>query len=248
MSKYLFDFDPDQAYQLIKVMNSDGTVKTERQDFYNYYMGCRAICLHFDSQPVYEGKHRLWLYFVQNEDGGWIQRNLHTSIVYKIVETKDGVEIHTHNSIYCLQKTILKEVEYQDEAELLELYLSMDDEDNFCKGFYYDNSKKAYELFPRINIGMFVDTVLLGIKEDSGGVKGMCRYYIEPDQIEFYDTARNQEGNRIPMLIHNNGSENLKICFQFMDLTWTIKSGESKKIIPYRPEGSDNPNGKRQDG
>ena len=248
MGNYLYAFDPDQAYQLTKVTNADGLAKTSRLDFYNYYMGCRAVRLHFDAQPTYENKHRFWMHFVQDENGNWIQRNLHTSIVYKIIETDVELEVHTHNSIYHLVKTELKETEYQDEAELIELYLSMDDEDNFCKGFYYDSDKRVYELLPCIHVGMFADTALIGIKEDNGSMTGLCRYYIEPDKVEFYDTACNQQGNRIPMLIHNNGSENLKISFQFMDLTWTIKSGESRKIIPYRPEGSDNPNGKRQDG
>lgn len=235
MSKYLYAFDVDQAYQLVKVTNADGSTKTSRPDFYNYYMGCRAVRLHFDSQPAFEDKYRLWLHFVQDKNGRWIHRTLHTSIVYKIMETDAGIEVHTHNSIYYLVKTELKEAEYQDEAELVELYLSLDDEENFCKGFFYDSSKEAHELFLRIHVGMFVDTALIGTKE---GIK-LCRYYITPEKVEFYDTLYKQQDYSVPMLIHNNGSQNLVICFEFLDLTWTIRPGESERITPYRPIGSD---------
>lgn len=239
MNKNMYDFDLEQAYQLVKITNSNGTTKEERPDFYKLYLGCKAVGIQFDSQPDFENKHRLWMHFIQDENGNWIRRDLHTSIVYQINETVDGIEVHTHNSIYYLQKTVLEEPEYREEAELIELYLSLDDNCNFCKGFYYDCNKEKHELFPYIHVGLVVDTALVGIKERIEECDFLCRYYIWPDKIEFYNTIYQQQDYSVPILVHNNGSQNLIVCFEFMNVTWTIKPGESKRIVPYRLDGAD---------
>lgn len=234
-----YEFDPKQAYQLVVVTNPDGSAKTERLDFYSLYLNNIAVNLHYDREPTFWGYYRLWLEFVQDSNGKWLNRSLHTSIVYKVEETDSCVKIHTNNSIYHLQKAKIQEPVFQEDAELIELYLSLQEHSYFCKGFYYDENSNPHELFVHINIGFAVDTALIGTAEDAIWGVYACRYYIRPDKIEFYDTLYGQQDYSKPILIHNIGNKDLVVGFEFFDHTWTIKPGESKRIVSYNPTGVD---------
>ena len=179
------------------------------------------------------------MYFKRDSRGNYINRNIHTSLVDYVEETENGLKIHTENSIYILEKTVLEHTELLDAANLIELYLSLDDNYYLCKGYYYDFEKKAHELYTNIHVGLMVDSCLIGTIEGRQWGNFICRYFLGGERIVFYDTLYHQQDYSMPMLIHNNGSGNMVICFDGFSETWTIKPGESKRIVPYSSEGAD---------
>ena len=239
IDKEKYKFDPDQAYRLTGVTNANGSKKTERLDFYNKYLGCIVTFINYDEFAYDDGRFRLWLYFKRDPKGKHIHRNIHTSLVNYVEETEFGLNIHTENSTYVLEKTVLEQEIVLDAADLIELYLSMDDNYYFCKGFYYNSEKKAYELYTYIHVSFTVDSCLIGTNEGIQWGNFVCRYYLSGDRITFYNTLYHQQDYSIPMLIHNNGTSDLIICFEGFSETWTIRPGEAKRIIPYNPAGAD---------
>ena len=232
------EFDRLQAYKLVAVLDNDGVDKVHTRNLYKDRINCIAVDFHYDMRPVYDGKYRMNMKFVQTEDGLWCKRRLHTSIVLKVEETKNGVNIHTYNSIYVFEKAILKEIPYQDSANLIELYLSLEDNDYFGKGFYYDADKQTHELVEIVHVGMFQDCVLVCFMPEDELHGCVCRYFPN-EQIEFYNTLYGQQDYSTPMLIHNTGKKDLIICFQMFPYKWTIAPGESKYIKPFEPDGAD---------
>lgn len=234
-----FEFDPEQAYQLVFVKNRDGSEKKERPYFYNQYLGCVCTFIEYDDFEYEDGRSSLWMYFRRDSKGNYINRNIHTSLVNHVVETENGLKIHTENSIYILEKTVLGHKELLDVANLIELYLSLDDNFYFCKGFYYDPEKNAHELYTSVHVGFMVDSCLIGTYEGRQWGNFVCRYFLGGEQIKFYDTLYHQQDYSTPMLIHNNGSGDMVVCFEGFPETWTIKPGKSRRIVPYSPEGAD---------
>lgn len=123
-----------------------------------------------------------------------------------------------------MEKTELKEVLYQDEANLIELYMSLEDDNYFGAGVYYDAEKKIYELREYVHLGMFQDSVLIHLAEKE--MVTACRYFPTGNYVEFYDTLYGQQDYSTPMLIHNTGKKELPIRFQMYPHVWTIKPGE----------------------
>lgn len=229
-----FKFDPEQAYRLVAVKHLQGGDKKE--GFYAERLNCIASQLHYDEEPVYGSDHlfRMRMHFVENKNGQPINRDIHTSVVLDVKETDNGgLKIYTRNSVYILEKAVLKEITYQDAAELVELYLSLEENYHFAKGFYYDDDKKPHELEYEIHLGMFTDTVLIGTHEDTQLTRYLCRYYYNNSNVEFYSAPR------IPMLIHNVGTSPLEIKFEHRPQRWTIQPGKSKQIMYYGKGGAE---------
>lgn len=234
-----FEFNPEQAYRLIAVTDKEGRDKGHSKDFYEERLNCVAINFKYDSRPSHDDKYRLNMSFIQTEDGLWCKRSLHTSTVWEVEETENGIKLHTSYSIYVFEKAELKEVTYKDAANLIELYMSLEDDDYFGKGYYYDEDKKVHELKEHVHVGTFQDSVLVDFMPGDSIHGTVCRYFPLWSSVEFYDTFPHQQEYKTPMLIHNTGKHNLPIRFQGYSKVWTIKPGESKTIIPYKPDGAD---------
>lgn len=234
-----YEFDRNKAYKLVAITDHDGRDKSHTHYFYEERLNCIATYLEYRSKPSHGEYYQMRMVCVQDENGTWICRPLRTSTVWKVEETEKGINIHTSNTIYVLEETTLKEPVYQDEANLIELYLGMEEQHNFAKGFYYNEEKKTEELYDDMHVGTFTDTILIGTYKDSIWGEYVCRYYYRDTDIEFYDTLYGQQDYSTPMLIHNVGKTDLRICFERYDRHWTIKPGESKRIIPYQPDGAD---------
>lgn len=230
-----FNFNPEQAYRLVAVKTKQGSDKKE--PLYLERLNCIANRLYYDEEPVYGHEHlyRMRMQFVENENGQPIRRSIHTSVVLDVKETDHGgLKIYTWNSVYILEKAELKEIVYQDAADLIELYLSLEEEYYFARGFYYDKDKKPHELVADVHIGMFTDTVLMRPQEDTQYSQYLCRYYYNYFNVEFYSAPR------LPMLIHNVGTSPLEIKFEHRSQRWTIQP-EEKKLIASPRKGGDAP-------
>lgn len=225
-----YKFNPSQAYRLISVTNHDGSEKN--QEFYKRYIHAVAIKLRYDDYPTDEKLCRMKMNFVLNAEDQWMFGTLHTSRVWKVVETEHGIQIFTGNSIYTLEKTVLKQPEFLDAAVLIELYFSLSEPLIFCKGVYYDEKKRPHELTADKHLGLFMDTVLVRFSENAEFGEYLCRYYLQRPTIEFYDTLYHQQEYDIPLFIHNVGKEELQIEFEGDIRIWPIKPGESKMIFP----------------
>lgn len=234
-----YQFDSQQAYRLIAVTDRDGNDKTYSDELYSCVAGCVARDLRYDERTSYGGLYRMYLNFVQDETGTWINRTIHTSPVCEVKETEDGIAIYTNNSVYRFKKAALMNTPVCSEKNVIELYLSIEENYHFAKGFYCDGDGVAHELSTHIHVGMFVDTVLIGTKDVGVGGDYVCRYYYR-DTIEFYDTLYHQQDYSTPMLIHNTSNHyDLIVRFEGYDKQWTIAPGESKRIVPFSPVGAD---------
>ena len=238
-SKQRYEFDPEQAYRLIAVTDKTGRDKSHTDYFYEAIVNCVAVNFHYDDVPSHEEYYRLRMQFVRNELGQPVHRSLHTSIVWNVKETGNGVKLITSNSIYVFEEAEVKEIPKLDEANVIELYMSLEDDYFFGAGFYYDEDKNAYELKEHVHLGMFQDSVLIHIVKDNAIRDCACRYFPMGNYVEFYDTLYGQQDYSTPMLIHNAGKMDLQIRFQMYEHVWTIKLGESKRIIPFNPDGAD---------
>ena len=234
-----FEFDPEQAYRLVAVTDKNERDKVHSHVFYEDRFNCVAVNFHYDDFPSHGDKYCMNMKFIQTEDGLWCKRGLHTSTVWEVKETENGVKLITSNSIYVFEKAELNEVTYQDEANLIELYMSLEDDDYFGKGFYYDTEKKPHELREHVHVGMFQDSVLIHFIKEENLQGCACRYFPMGNYVEFYDTLYKQQDYSTPMLIHNTGKKDLPIRFEAYPHVWTIKPGESKRIMPFTPDGAD---------
>lgn len=225
-----YRFDQEQPYRLVAVTDHQGSDKA--QGFYAERLNCIANRLWYDDYPSHgDDLFRMNMRFVENEQGQPICRHLHTSTVRKVEDTDNGgLKIYTTYSIYVLEKAVLKELTYQDAADLVELYLSLEEDYHFARGFYYDKDKKPHDLEADMHLGMFTDSVLIGTHEGSLFGKYLCRYYYNCSNVEFYSAS-------LPMLIHNVGSAPLEIKFECRAQRWTIQPGERKLIASSRKGG-----------
>ena len=230
----MYQFDRKKYYKLVAVLNESGKDKVDTRSLYEDRINCIATDLHFDKQPEFLDLYRLRMTFIQNADGLWCRRYLHTSVVHRVEETKKGLEIYTNNSIYVFENTQIKNVPYKDAADLIELYMSYEDYYYFGKGIYYDSDKRSHELKTYVNSGWFQDSVLLFFG-DSVETNCVCRYFPKA-KVEFYDTLYGQQDYSTPMLIHNTGKKELVVGFQMYPHEWKIEPRTSKYIIPYQAE------------
>lgn len=237
-----FELNPQATYRLIAVTDRQGNDKSQSKALYQNRINGIATNFHYDEQPVYEGLYRLNMDFVENAFGQPCERGLHTSPVYEVVETTDGMAVYTHYSVYIFQEATVQEPVFQGEANLIELYLADDNEYYFEKGYLYDEYNVIHALKRYLHLSMFQDSVLLDVTGEANGENYVCRFFPRWGGIEFYDTRYHQQDYELPMLIHNTGTTKLTIRFQGLKAKWTIPPGESKRIIPYDKTGADEPN------
>lgn len=237
MSRY--EFNPEKAYQLLAVTDKTGRDKAHTYYSYEAIVNCVGVNFHYDDMPSHGEHYRSRIKFVRNEIGQPVCRSLHTSTVWNVEEIENGVKLITSNSIYVFEEAEVKEIPKLEETNLIELYMSLEDDYCFGAGYYYDAEKNAYELKEHVHLGMFQDSVLIHIVKDNALRDCTCRYFPMGNYVEFYDTLYGQQKYSTPMLIHNTGNMDLQIRFQMYEYVWTIKSGESKCIIPGKTDGAD---------
>lgn len=228
----------DAAYRLLDVTDLEGKSKADSKELYRERIGCIATGIRKSTYYSHDDVLILRMFFIQDAEGRWINRALRTSPVAEIREQGKTLEIHTQNSIYVLELTEMPVPEYQDEAELIELYLN-DEDTRFCKGFYYDADKKPHELACYVHVGTFVDTCLIHLAEEEFMGDTACRYYLRSGSVEFYDTLYHQQDYSRRMLIHNTSKLPMKIKFERFKAVWTIAPGDKKYIMPYCADGAD---------
>ena len=223
----------EKTYRLTAILDHQGNRRSEwdpkRSEFYRSLEGCLA-------QNIREGTYLLSdekimrIDIIQDPDGNWINRNFHTSPVEKICETENGgLEIITMRSVYRFELAEPKAPVYQDDAELIELYLC-DQNYQFAAGYYYDADKQPHPLTDSVHLGTFHDSVL--IFQSDNFANCVCRYYPLGSTVEFYDTIYQQQDYSRRILIHNTGSTPLTIRFQGFQASWIIQPGETEMITP----------------
>lgn len=218
----------NKCYRLVDVLSSDRTSKVETQILYQERVGCLTKNIH--RGHIYDGgQYRMHMTFIQDGAGKWINRGLRTSPVSEIVKTEHGLEIHTMNSIYLFEEAELRELEYLDAVDTIELYLN-DAENNFCKGIYYDVDKVSHELECVVHLGTFQDSCILCV--DGNVMQSVCRYFPRFSSIQFYNSISCQNSYRQPIVIHNIGETSLRVTFQGSNAEWTIQPGDTETIIP----------------
>lgn len=204
MNDVQYLFDSNQSYQLVAVMDKNGNDKADSAWVYRKTLNCIATNLRYDELRRYGGVCRMYLDFVQDGDGMWVRRRIHTSPVQGVVPTDYGLDIYTQKSIYVMEKAELVEIPLNLDRNTIALYLSPDERQFFAKGFYRDNNGIVRELVCQTHLGMFQDSCLLSFKDDPSSV--LCRYFPHFDTVEFYD-ALNQDPLSIPLRIYNTSRE-----------------------------------------
>lgn len=105
---------------------------------------------------------------------------------------------------------------------VVELYLS-DKKDRFEKGFYYDEKGEIHELECLVHLGMTVDSCVIRPKDDSA--PSVCRYFLNPYYVEFYNSHIERSRITNKMLIHNETDKPMEIKYD--DMTQTIPPHKS---------------------
>lgn len=234
----IYDFDIESAYRLIDVQDHSGNSKVESRDLYKNLVGCIAQKIRYHAAYLEDGSTQIIrMNFAMDGEGHWINRRLRTSPVIAVSKKENRIEIKTVNSIYVLEPAVLPPHEYQDASDLIELYLS-DEGNRFVKGFYYDSEKVAHELVAFVHEGLLVDSCLIHFAEDF--ITGIvCRYFIQPETVEFYDTLYHQQEYKTPVLIHNCSDEPMNIEFPFSAEVWTIEPWGELRIVPPATASND---------
>ena len=114
-------------------------------------------------------------------------------------------------------------------GELIELYLS-DEDHRFVKGMYYDVNAKPHDLTIYIHVGLVVDSCLVH-PVGCDVSETVCRYYIQPDAVKFYDVLY-REQSYVPFLIHNCSDKPMKIELPYVADTWSIEPRCEMLITP----------------
>lgn len=223
----------EKTYRLTAILDRQGSRRSEsdskRKEFYRSLEGCIAQNIR-EGTYLFSGEKIMRIDIIQDPDGNWINRNFYTSPVEKICETEDGgLEITTVRSVYRFEPAEPKAPVYQDDAELIELYLC-DQNYQFSAGFYYDADKQPHQLRDTVHMGSVRDSVLIFQSDNFSNC--VCRYFPLGSTVEFYDTIYQQQDYSRRILIHNTGSTPLTIRFQGFPASWTIQPGESEMIIP----------------
>ena len=228
-------FERNKAYRLVRVDDKAGRDKIDSQNLYKERIGCVAVDFqYYDYSTQGEENYKLRMKFIQTSEGLPCNRPLITSQIEKMVETENGVNVITQNSIYIFERVKLAEISMRDASDLIELYMSIEDDYLFGRGFYYDNVGTQHELEAAIHVGMFQDSVLICFKSTDPLSGCVGRYFPCDTGIEFYNTIFCQHEYSTTMLIHNTGKKDLTVHFPMHETPWTIKPGESQQIVPYR--------------
>lgn len=231
----MYEFDSTKTYRLVDVRDHDGNSKAETKDLYKARIGC--VSKNIQIGYSIDGRASMYMEFIQDREGNWTNLRLHTTPVSDIQEKNGIVEIYTMNSIYILEPAVLREPEYLDEADVIELYLSTNAQFRFCTGFVYDADKKPHELECSAHAGTFQDSCLIRMK--TFPYDTVCRYFPSRYSIEFYNTIYNQQDYSRRLLIHNVGKDYLTVSFECFNAEWKIAPGDKRWITPYDKTGAD---------
>lgn len=223
MKREDFRIDGSHAYRLIDVLDREGEKsKVHTRELYEERVG--AVATNLRTVNAYEGdSFYLNMDFVRTADGRRTSMYLSTSSVETVEETEGLLKIVTRNSVYVLEPAELPEPKYLNEKELLELYVSVEADDLFCGGVYYDKDGKPIELKGIEHTGTFTDSFLIGLPEEGERGKFLCRYYVGWDTMEFYSIECYR------MVLHNEGTVPIKIRIG-QHTTWIIQPGETKRL------------------
>ena len=223
-------FEKEKCYELVDVRDLFERSKAHMDELYSCRIGCIAqyIC-----QKPYDNKSDgqcLYVQFMQDAAGNFINRRLRTSEISEIREKDGCIEVITANSIYVFQEAQLKEPEYREAGNLIELWLGTGDY-LFDEGVHYDDDGLPHILQLSIHLGTVRDSFLI-CHMDNPGIT-IARYFSGYQGIEFYDTIYGQQDYDMPMLIHNTSNHPLTIKFQFCrEIRYEIKPGGEKWIRP----------------
>lgn len=230
----------EKVYRIIGIYDREGNRRADvdhrHKEFYSNLEGCLAQNIREDTY-FFTGEKIMRVDVVQDPEGRWINRNFKTSPLEELRELDDGsLEIVTMRSVYRFEPAEIKPPVYQDDADLIELYLC-DTNSQFAAGFYYDEEKQPHPLIGSIHLGTFQDSVMVCFAEEPGICT--CRFFPKGHTIEFYDTLYGQQDYSRRILIHNTAKIPLAIQFEGFRATWTILPGESKMITPFCADGAD---------
>lgn len=223
----------EKTYRLVSILDRNGNrqadVDPRRREFYSNLEGCIAQNIR-EGTYLFSSEKIMRIDIIQDPDGNWTNRNFRTSPVKEVRELEDGgLEIITMRSVYRFEPAEPKAPIYQDDAELIELYLC-DQNYQFAAGFYYDADKQPHQLKDSVHLGNFQDSVL--IFESDNFSNCVCRYFPFGSTVEFYNTLYQQQDYSRRILIHNTGAIPLTIQFQGFKDTWTIQPGAFQMIMP----------------
>ena len=232
-----FDFEKGKTYKLIAVTDKQGRDKSNSKPLYKERIGCIAVNFLKNEYPLQGDSYNLRMKFILNEKGQWINRSLYTSFVEHIEWRENRVIVHTKNSIYTFEEADMNVVSCQEQSNLIELFMSVEDDYRIGKGFYYDSQKTAHELNADVHVGMFQGSVLLYYEQENAPCEYVCRYFPTDNGIELYDTLYGQQDYTTPMHIHNTGQQALMVSFPSYGHVWTVDVGASKRIMPLLPDG-----------
>lgn len=230
----------EKVYRIVGIFDRQGNrradVDPRHKEFYSNLEGCHARNIREDTY-FYSGDKIIRIDVIQDPNGNWINRNFKTSPLEEIRELDDGgLEIVTRRSVYRFVPAEIKPPIYQDDAELIELYLC-DENSQFAAGYYYDGEKQPHTLIGSVHLGTFQDSVMVCLAEEPGVCT--CRFFPMGHTIEFYNTLYGQQDYSRRILIHNTGKSPLVIQFEGFQATWTIQTNESKMIMPFCADGAD---------
>lgn len=230
----------EKTYRLTTILDRQGNRRSEsdpkRKKFYRSLEGCIARNIR-EGTYLFSDEKIMRIDIIQDPDGNWINRNFHTSPVEEIRDLENGgLEIVTMRSVYRFEPAEIKPPVYQDDAELIELYLC-DTNSQFAAGYYYDAEKQPHPLIGSVHLGTFQDSVMVCLAEEPGICT--CRFFSMGHTIEFYNTLYGQQDYSRRILIHNTGKIPLVVQFEAFRASWTILPDDSKMIIPFCADGAD---------
>ena len=218
----MFEFAEGHYYRLTDVRDLSGRSKAHMNDLYRSRVGCLTPYIRMRPYGSDVDGLCLYVWFMQDAEGNFVNRHLRTSLISEVVEHDDGtVEVITSNSIYVFEPASPLEPEYREATNLLELWLGSGDY-LFDKGVHYDADSTPHLLTNSIHLGTFQDSCLI-CYEDCPSIT-VARYFPRARGIEWYDTLYRQQDYSTPMLIHNTGKEPMTVEFQF--------GGEEHRIAP----------------
>jgi len=220
------NYDFTGTYKLIDVQDHNSISKVTSQKLYSDRIGCITKNIHIKQYLIYEDIYVLRMNFTQDPSGKWINRYLQTSDLLDVYGEKDQLIVKTANSLYIFEPASFTNVEYLDEADIIELYLNHE-VTQFCRGFYYDLKNKPHELTYEIRHNL-LSTICIIRKLDSPP-NVLCRYYIG-DRIVFCEPYLDGRHYKKNFLIHNVSDKPLEIRFEEHSEIWTIAPGEKQYI------------------
>lgn len=194
------------VYRLISMTAQDFSANNELKELYELDKDIEgAVATDFEIVTTGLGKQFMKMVFKESADGRKLHKRYKTDEILRIEEATEELIINTKSYIYHFKNAKLKNDEFKDATNLIELYLSADG-DKFCGGYYYDKNGVPRELDMHVHISNNIITGRVGIYAGYHCDEFLCRYYIEEgNSIRFYSSIINEYGYETDLLIHNEG-------------------------------------------